>query len=553
MNAVLLGRKRRIAFDGSSLSEGLLFANSPLYGPTLGVANGSRKSGIDDLAYSGAIGGQSFALSGSRWGGILGLAGTSGSTVDTWGVSTTSINTKLANSNAATAVAILRTDTTALWGDVSGVALKNGGDGEHYPYSDGKIYSGPFCTARWVNAYTPTSPLSVPHMIAATSKVSGGAGRQQFYFNNELAATASRTDTPSIGTSLRIGGNGWWYFLGLWNRELSPEELTRLYSGEWKTYQSQRRIFSFPSAGGGGATDIAGALESISLSTFGATVGSARAIAGALESLSLTPYTATVGSARAITAAVESISLGTYAATVSRDTALAGGLESIALTTNPATVQLGAAIAAALEAIVLATNPAAVALDAAIAAQLEAITITGLGATVSTSSDVNIGAALESITLSVPQALVSSDRAISGGLESIQITANGATVTLGALIGAALENIALTSYGAGITLNVTLPGALEQINLTTLAAQIGLGSNVSALVEAITLTEFGATLTMTGAITAALESIGLTTFVASVTGGESALTTPGLEFTIPVGRMHYSIPIGRIHFTIPRD
>lgn len=408
--------------------------------------------------------------------------------------------------------------------------------------SSGQKYIRLMITAPSGISNQPTGYLNGSSFTMATAS---GAGSGDATDNG---ASSVRLGTRADGVTFLDGGI---YFVGIWNRELSAPEALEWTLNPWQVYRKSPITYFIPSAGGGGATDIAGELESLTLSTFGATVGSARDIAGALESLSLTPYAALVSRASALTAAVESISLGTYAATVANNATIAAGLESIALTTSAASVTLGAAIAAAMEAIVLAANPAAVRLDAAVAAQLEQITITGLGASIATGS--NIGAQVESITLSVPQALVSSDRTIAGGLESITVTANGATVTLGALIGAAMENIALTSYGAGITLNVTLAGGLEQINLTTLAAQIGLGSNVAALVEAITLTEFGATLTMTGEITAALESIGLTTFIASIMGGESALTTPGLEFTIPLGRMHYSIPVGRIHFTIPRD
>ncbi len=338
----------------------------------------------------------------------------------------------------------------------------------------------------------------------------------------------------------------------LFLRAWTAPELREIHRAPWQIFRKQPRILYFTAPSGGGAS-ISGALESISLATFGATVASARDIAAALESVALTTSTARVSTDRAVTAAVESITISTSAATVSSDRAIAGAVESVALTTNPATVALGATIGAATEAVSLTTNAATVALDASVAATLEAITVTGLSATVSAGSDNNISATLESITVTVNPATVSRDSALAAALESLTVTPHAASIAVGQIVAAALESLTLTSYPAGIALDVAVAAQIEQINLATFAAQVGLGTNVAALTEALTLTPHGATLTFAPSVGAARESITVTTFTASVIGGESILTTPGLEFTIPLNRLGYTIPIGRIHFTIPQE
>ena len=290
-------------------------------------------------------------------------------------------------------------------------------------------------------------------------------------------------------------------------------------------------IALFKAAGGGAS--ISGALESISLATFGATVASARDIAAALESVALTTSAARVSTDRAVTAAVESISITTNAATVQAgsDTAISAGLESLTLTGHQASI----------------------ATDRNVAATLEAITVTGLTATVSTSSNTNISATLESITVTVNPATVSRDSALAAALESLTVTPHAASIAVGQIVAAALESLTLTSYPAGIALDVAVAAQIEQINLATFAAQVGLGTNVAALTEALTLTPHGATLTFTSNIGAATEHLTLTTFAAVVGASEAALLSPGLEFTIPLNRLGYTIPIGRIHFTIPQE
>ncbi len=315
----------------------------------------------------------------------------------------------------------------------------------------------------------------------------------------------------------------------------------------WQMFRRVPQVLYFNA--GGGAT-ISGALESISLSTFGATVSTDRAVAAALESLTLTSNAATVSTDRAVTAAVESITISTSAATVSSDRAIASAVENIALTANPASVALGSNIGAATEAVSLTTNAATVAMDASVAATLEAITITGLSATVQAGSDNNISAALESITVTINPATVSRDSALAAALESISVTPHQASIAVGSVIGAALESLTLTTYPAGLALDVAVSAQLEQINLATFAAVVGLGSNVSALTEAITLTPHGATLALSAAISGALEQITLTTLAAVVAGTEGELGAPGLEFTIPLSRLGYTIPLSRVHFTI---
>lgn len=341
--------------------------------------------------------------------------------------------------------------------------------------------------------------------------------------------------------------------IAAFSQGLSDPEMQAITAAPWgELVRKQPRILYFTAPSGGGAT-IAGALESLTLSTFGATVGSARAVAAALESLALTTSAARVSSDRAITASVESISITTSPARIASDRAVAAATEQLTVTPATASVALVSGIAAGTEALSVTANPATVALAASIAATLEAITVTGLTATVSTSSNTNISAALESITVTVNPATVSRNTALAAALESLTVTPHAASIAVGQIVAAALESLTLTSYPAGIALDVAIAAQLEQINLTTLAAQVGLGTNVAALTEALTLTPHGATLTFAPSVGAATEYITLTTFAAVVGATEAALLSPGLEFTIPLSRMGYTIPVSRVHFTIPDE
>lgn len=397
--------------------------------------------------------------------------------------------------------------------------------------------------------------------ISVASGVSSGA---KVFWNGALAITT--TGTPPalsgsrsilVGRSEDVGGvthqaaNNNIILSLAWNRPLSADEMQEADKSPYAIFRKQPRILYFNTAGGGAT--IAGALESLTLSTFGATVGSARAVAAALESLALTTSAARVSSDRAITASVESISITTSPARIASDRAVAAATEQLTVTPATASVALVSGIAAGTEALSVTANPATVALAASIAATLEAITVTGLTATVSTSSNTNISAALESITVTVNPATVSRNTALAAALESLTVTPHAASIAVGQIVAAALESLTLTSYPAGIALDVAIAAQLEQINLTTLAAQVGLGTNVAALTEALTLTPHGATLTFAPSVGAATEYITLTTFAAVVGATEAALLSPGLEFTIPLSRLGYTIPLSRVHFTIPQE
>lgn len=373
--------------------------------------------------------------------------------------------------------------------------------------------------------------------------------------------TAFSGSIPDVAVSVKIGGDGGdvvsggttslFYLIDGNRLRSSTGAVEELAKAPWQVFRKQAKILYFPSAGGGAT--IAGALESLTLSTFGATVGSARAVAAALESLALTTSAARVSSDRAITASVESISITTSPARIASDRAVAAATEQLTVTPATASVALVSGIAAGTEALSVTANPATVALAASIAATLEAITVTGLTATVSTSSNTNISAALESITVTVNPATVSRNTALAAALESLTVTPHAASIAVGQIVAAALESLTLTSYPAGIALDVAIAAQLEQINLTTLAAQVGLGTNVAALTEALTLTPHGATLTFAPSVGAATEYITLTTFAAVVGATEAALLSPGLEFTIPLSRLGYTIPLSRVHFTIPQE
>jgi len=69
---------------------------------------------------------------------------------------------------------------------------------------------------------------------------------------------------------------------------------------------------------------------------------------------------------------------------------------------------------------------------------------------------------------------------------------------------------------------------------------VGLGDQVEAFAQAIELTPYGATLTLGTALQANTVQIQVATLRATVQAGVAPITAPGLEFTLPISRIHFT-------------
>lgn len=239
-----------------------------------------------------------------------------------------------------------------------------------------------------------------------------------------------------------------------------------------------------------------------------------------------------------IDSAAQQIAVTAHPAEVLTGTALQAALAAIEHTPYPATVDLGTAIGANVTAISLTTHPADASLGETISAAVHSITVTTHPAQVSTGA--GISAAVQQIVLAPNQATVAQGTSIEAALAQIAVTPHAATIQTGAGITAQAQQIALQAFQAGVELGITIEGSLHQISVAALAATVGLGDQVDAFAAAIELTPHGASITLSNDLQVDSAQIQLAAFRATVTAGVQPLTVPGLEFTLPISRLHFT-------------
>jgi len=244
------------------------------------------------------------------------------------------------------------------------------------------------------------------------------------------------------------------------------------------------------------------------------------------------------GGGTTVSATTESLQISTNQASISLDQAIAAASHSFQLATNQSTISLNRTISADVVAIELQANQANVSADKTISANVQSILVDTFAA--STSAGTQILAAVQGIALTANQAQVFNDTALSATTQGIELGTNPANVVLGASIGSGSQGIDLTAFQAGITLDVTIQGSLHSISVETLAASVGLGSQIDAFTEALQLTTHGAVVEFGSAIQASTEQIYLSTFGATVSGDTAAILVPGLEYTLPINRIHFT-------------
>lgn len=312
----------------------------------------------------------------------------------------------------------------------------------------------------------------------------------------------------------------------VWNRALTAAELRSLKANPWQLFRPVRSYFYFND---NTPIDINASLESISLSTFAASVSADRDISAGQESISLQTFGADVQANIDvnISSALESISLVALQSEVQAniDSDIAGAQENIALITNVATVRAN--------------------VDSDIGADLASIAVSAFQAGIA----IGLNVASEQITLSTFLAAVTADRQIVGSLESILLSSNIAAVRLGTSVSAGAESITLQTNAAAVALDIALSAQLESIVITELAAQIKLSTHLDAALQSLTVTPYGAILTLGSGISAHLETLTLTTFGAVISASLPPIESPGLEYTMIGGRLHYTLPVSKLHFT----
>jgi hypothetical protein len=211
-------------------------------------------------------------------------------------------------------------------------------------------------------------------------------------------------------------------------------------------------------------TEIDGALESITLTTFAASVALSVAISGALESISLSTFPASIAAATSISAVLESIALATSAATIA----------GISQPPDIADYQI----------VTISTPNATAAKRITAVADIEAGDLLAWGDVAGIGS-VNVA---DDATFDADLWVQSFDVQVWDGTEW------GAVGLQTLDISQAIESISLTTFSASIESSYSISGALEAISLATFNALVSSGFSVAAELEGIAVTSYRATI-----------------------------------------------------------
>lgn len=154
------------------------------------------------------------------------------------------LNTAFAATGEASCLAVLRANAQDAVGDNGPLRISAPGivSGEHYPYTDGNVYLGPFSTTRWV-VVTPPVDVFKPHVTIVTHR----NVEQAFYMGGKLLTEASLLETPSVNSGARIGFNGAVAMFAFWSRVLSRAEIFELSINPWQLFAPLPRMLWAPS------------------------------------------------------------------------------------------------------------------------------------------------------------------------------------------------------------------------------------------------------------------------------------------------------------------
>jgi len=167
----------------------------------------------------------------------------------------TTLNSAFAATGAASLIVVGKSQGSA--GHASGTTpifktQSAGSSFNHYPFTDGNIYVGPFSTVRYLNGTLSgaTAGIYTPHVAIATAK----SGSQAFYINGILQGSGSAAETPSIdtGSNSGFGEFGSVYFAAFFDRVLTASEISSFSSNPWQIFAPlPRRIWVGAAAAGG--------------------------------------------------------------------------------------------------------------------------------------------------------------------------------------------------------------------------------------------------------------------------------------------------------------
>lgn len=233
------------AVEVSSSTDVLYALNSPITDGPLYPVPGSRLALVSTSPPSA----YAEELSASSVGGLRGAEGVSAAGSDVLGVPVTALNAAFAARGAASVLVVCKSRSAA--GHGSSVRptlhLLSSGSYNHYPFTDGNIYIGPFSATRYIGGLSGAATgIYAPHVFVATHR----SGAQASYVNGKLIGTGSAVETPSLRFDAGFGQWGTVYFAAFFDRVLSASEIGEFSANPWQIFKSPSRAMYLPEVGG---------------------------------------------------------------------------------------------------------------------------------------------------------------------------------------------------------------------------------------------------------------------------------------------------------------
>jgi hypothetical protein len=218
------------------------------------------------------------------------------------------------------------------------------------------------------------------------------------------------------------------------------------------------------------------------------------------------------------------------------------------VTTNPGSSILGWGLAIgttaggtiidAMPAVINATTvTASVVIGTTLNSQIQSINL------VTQISDVFIGRTIsvpvQEIKLDTRQSSISAATLLSVFATPIVLAPREAELITGPVIRPEAGHIDIAPLSGGITAAVTINADPSNVSVEALASIIGVGSSVFANAESIEIDGRSVAITLSSGINVREAQITLMALDALVTGTVAPLTAAGLEFTLPINRVHF--------------
>ena len=312
----------------------------------------------------------------------------------------------------------------ALWATGSSV--------NHYPFTNGLLYLGPFSVTRYVNGTVSGASAGIyePHVFIATHK----SGAQACYVNGKLLGSATAVETPSLNSGTGFGNYGTTYWAAFFDYILSDGEISEYSKNPLRVFAPQTRRIWAPAAAAGGTT-ITGALGTAVATGYTATVNANRTIAGSVGTATASGYTATVNANRTVAGSVGTATASGFTASLNINKTISGAVGEVVASGYQATVTTsGNTTITGIVGVATASGyTATVNANRTIASTVGVATASGYTATISNSADTTINGSVGIAVATGFSALINANRTITGSTGTVVASGYTGTVSNGGL------------------------------------------------------------------------------------------------------------------------